>query len=233
MRWPSSSDVNCRHPKHFAGTQKGQATMPRFTLAILFPLALTLVGCADRHIQPQPESPAQVERAPFSVSSSAEIRGQWDVVSFESYAPVRMHGSTRAAFADFDARGVRLRIECNYSGVNGFVRDGKFVSQRDLRAQTQMGCGPEREARDERYFSFFDREPSVELLSDGRLRLLAGETKLILERTEKRRLAYIPEWKSLAGKWRLESLTHYGTEGGYSGIGLSDVPGRIILKVIG
>lgn len=53
---------------------------------------------------------------------------------------------------------------------------------------------------------------------------------LILERPEQRRLAYLPERDELDGRWRMESLTRYGPEDGESGIGLSDIPGRIAIQ---
>lgn len=96
--------------------------------------------------------------------------------------------------------------------------------------QTEMGCGKEREERDRRYFSFFDRSPLIERLGDDRLQLMAGESVLILQRPEQRRLAYAPGLARLAGQWRLEVLTRYERNGGSSGIGLSDVPGRIVIE---
>jgi hypothetical protein len=92
-----------------------------------------------------------------------------------------------------------------------------------------MGCEPERHARDSRYFSFFDRSPSIERLSDSRVRLVAGDTVLILERPAQRRLNYLPERGELNGRWRMQSLTRYGPEDGESGIGLSDIPGHILI----
>lgn len=205
--------------------------MRRLAVAILAQTAL--VGCGSSSIQPQQEvPPAQAQVAPGAapIASSAEILGEWDVVSFEGYEPARMHDSTRAAYADFTERGVRLRIECNISGANGFVRNGKFVPQPGVRFQTEMGCGPERESRDERYFSFFDKAPTVERLASGMLKLIAGDTVLILERPERRRLANIPERDSLTGSWRMEALTRYESGGGYSGIGLAEVPGRLVIE---
>ena len=190
-------------------------------------LLLCLAACMSTAREPIGE-PAQGH--PVPVPSTADIAGRWDVISFEGYEPAHMHGATPAAFANFGADGVRLRIECNYSSVSGTVRDGRFVSQPGLRMQTEMGCGPEREERDSRYFSFFDRSPTAELLANGRLRLVAGKSVLILERPEQRRLAFLPDSSELDGKWRLDSLTRYGRQGGYSGIGLSDIPGHIIIE---
>lgn len=161
------------------------------------------------------------------VASSAEVEGQWDIVRFAGHQPRRLQGTTRAAFADFRPEGVALRIECNYSGANGHVEAGRFVSRPGDRMQTTMGCGPEREARDTALFGFFDRSPNVERLRDGRLRLAAGDTELLLERPQKRRLAYLPSVQELMGEWKLAEITRYHPQGGYSGIGLSDVPGHI------
>lgn len=178
---------------------------------------------------PVATSEVRTEANAMPVVTSAEVLGNWDVVIFEGYRPVRMRGSNRAAFADFDEQGVRLRIECNYSAVGGAVRDGIFVSRPSLRIQTEMGCGKERQDRDERYFAFFARNPTVKRLPDGKLSLVAGETELVLQRTEERRLAFLPDRQSVAGTWRMESLTRYEFQGGWSGIGLSDVPGHIVI----
>lgn len=167
--------------------------------------------------------------AAIPVRSSSQIAGRWDVVSFEGYQPAHMQGASPAAFASFRDNGVSLRIECNDSSLSGEVRDGRFVARPGLRTQTEIGCGPEREERDRRYFGFFDRSPTIERLGNGRLRLTAGRSVLVLERPEQRRLAHVPKRDELNGRWRMEELTRYGPQGGESGIGLSDVPGRIII----
>lgn len=198
--------------------------MARLHLPTLLLISLTACGTTTRELDGD-----LPELAAMPVQSSAEIAGRWDVVSFEGYQPAHSQGATPAAFANFSGYGVSLRIECNHSSVSGVVRDGRFVPQPGLRMQTQMGCGPEREERDRRYFSFFDRSPTVERLANGRLRLIAGESALILERPEQRRLAFLPKRDELDGRWRMDSLTRYGPHGGYSGIGLSDIPGRLVI----
>ena len=52
----------------------------------------------------------------------------------------------------------------------------------------------------------------------------------MLERPEKRRLASVPDRSDVDGEWRMVELTRYGQHGGYSGIGLSDIPGRIVIN---
>ena len=175
-------------------------------------------------------SRATVEVEP--VASSQDVLGEWDIVNFDGHEPRRLMGSTRAAFADFGNEGVSLQIECNYSGASGTVRDGRFVSSPGQRFQTEIGCGPEREERDRQLFTFFDRNPTVERLPDGRLLLTAGDTQLLLERPARRRLAYLLPPHELLGEWRMVEITHHFEQGGRAGIGLSEVPGRIVFDGI-
>lgn len=162
------------------------------------------------------------------VRTNAEIAGQWDIVSFQGYAPRRrLQGTTRAAIADFRDGRVALRIECNGSGVTGEVRDGRFWARPGDRIQTLMGCGPVKEARDAALFGFFDRNPTVERLGEGRLRLTAGRDVLLLERPATRRLAFLPTPQQLLGEWRLVEIVRYDAEGGIVGVGLSDVDARV------
>ncbi|MGZ8998967.1 MAG: hypothetical protein ACXW2T_08940, partial [Allosphingosinicella sp.] len=184
---------------------------------------------------PGPPVSGQAEPAPsvstlFPVTDSASIAGQWDVVRFEGYEPRRLSGTVRAAFADFSEDGVALRIECNYSGRAGVVREGRFsTSGRNDRAQTAMSCGPERNARESRFFTFFESGPVIERRGSDELHLRAGNSELILQRPATRRLAFLPTADRLQGRWRLLEVTRYLPGGGHSGIGLSEVPGRIVI----
>jgi hypothetical protein len=167
----------------------------------LFWLCLTLFACApaakqdarahggEEAVRASPR-PAEA-RTPVTEFSS--IAGQWDVARFEGYEPKRRSGSVRAAFADFGAAGVSLRIECNYSGRSGTLRDGRFVSTPGVGApQTLIGCDTERQERDNRYFAFFGKNPSIEQEGVDRLRLFAEGSELILERPAIRRLHFVP-----------------------------------------
>ena len=202
--------------------------------------SLALLACAPAAAPPEaaapvaaaaPEIAPEREDAPRPVNGYAEIAGAWDVASFEGYRPRRLSGTIRSAYADFNPKGVALRIECNYSGRGGTVAGGRFVpAARQENIQTAMGCGPEREGREDRFFTFFERSPTIERLGPERLRLRSGATALILERPAFRRLGFVPKPGELEGKWRLLELTRYEPEGGYSGIGLSEVPGRIVFS---
>jgi hypothetical protein len=174
----------------------------------------------------QPRKDAQI-----LVLDSASIAGEWDVARFEGQEPKRLQGAVRAAFADFSERGVRLRIECNYSGRTGAVRNGRFIALPDSNnGQTEMGCGHERETRDSRFFSFFGKSPMIERDGPNRLRLYAEGTELILERPAIRRLHFAPTIAEIQGKWRMIDVVRYLPEGGFSGVGLSEVPGWITIS---
>jgi hypothetical protein len=92
-----------------------------------------------------------------------------------------------------------------------------------------MSCGPERNDREGRYFRFFEQNPAIERLGPDRLRLTAGTAELILERPALRRLDFVPRREEIEGEWRLLGLTRYDPQGGYSGIGLSETPGRLVI----
>lgn len=200
-------------------------------------LCIALLACAPRHSPQVPERGSEVVGPDRSVTQAkpvpdlASIAGQWDVVSFEGYQPQRLSGTVRAAFADFRHDGVSLRIECNFSGRAGTVRNGRFVRSRGHDSpQTLMGCEAERAARDQRYFSFFTRNPTVERLDRDGLRLRAEGSELILERPAVRRLRFVPRPAELRGEWRMMELAYYQAERGYSGIGWAQAPGRIMIS---
>lgn len=198
--------------------------------AVLLALTLPGVGCGANPQAPPSVTDRPAERASRPVQEAPDVAGQWDVVSFEGYRPQRLNGTTRAAFADFGANGVRLRIECNHSGRAGRVVGGRFrPSPNNDGIQTVMGCGAEREARDSRFFAFFDRSPTIERVGSDRIRLRAGGTELILERPALRRLENVPTPAEMRGAWRMVEVTRYLAGDGYTGSGLSDVPGRILI----
>ncbi len=173
----------------------------------------------------------QIKHEPVPVSDIAIILGNWDVASFEGYEPRRLSGTVRAAFADFGKNGVRLRIECNYSGRAGTVINGHFKTASDnMSSETEMGCGRERESRDTRYFSFFDKNPLIEKLGPNRLRLNAQGGELILERPAIRRLRFVPTSGEIQGRWRIMEVTRYMPQGGHTGIGLSEISGWLVIS---
>jgi hypothetical protein len=198
---------------------------------ITIPAAASLLAsCAGGYDAATPTVQVIAAETATLVQDGASIAGAWDVARFEGYEPKRLSGTVRAAFADFRPDGVSLRIECNYSGRAGTVREGRFIVSPNDGMQTAMGCGAEREARDERFFSFFTRSPTIERLGPDRLRLRAGETELVLERPTLRRLRFVPTPGETQGTWRMLEITRYIPAGGYTGSGLSEVPGRIVIS---
>lgn len=196
------------------------------TCAAAIPGILALAGCAAAGASVQPQSrPLQIEPGPALVTSPAEVLGRWDIVSFEGYEPAGRQG----AYAHFNQSGVSLRIECNISSIPGMVSGGRFVNRPGPRMQTEMGCDPERHARDDRFFAFFDKSPTATRLGGSRLRLEADGQVLILQRPEARRLAFAPSHEQLVGTWLLQGITRHHTGGGESGIGLGDPPLRLII----
>lgn len=196
-------------------------------------MTLALAGCTAAEVSAPPvaetaTAPGEPDLTP--VESLADIAGTWQVVEFAGYRPARVTHPLPAAFARFGEGGVGLRIECNWSGAPGTVQDGHFVppARSEPQGQTVMGCGREREDRESRYFAFFTKNPSIQRIEGGRLRLLANGTELILERPEAIRLATLPDMAQIAGEWRAEGLQLVNEEG-TRGIGLSDLQSRIVI----
>ena len=183
------------------------------------PILLTLRACSGGGA---PQDPKAVQ--------ADDVAGRWDVVSFGGYdVPQRMDGTSPATTVDFREDAVGLRLECNWSGSAGYVRDGRFISTQDGPTdQTLMGCKAEKSERDGKFFGFFAKSPLVERLPEDRLRLVAGEEELVIQRPEVRRLQFVPDARELQGKWRMEGVAMYAPDGSSGGT-LFDVPGRIVI----
>jgi hypothetical protein len=105
--------------------------------------ASSLAACSTATLEP-PARPEAARSGPNATAaiSIADVLGQWDVVSFEGYKPVRMHGAIRAAIADFDGQSVSLRIECNSSIVEKpTVKLSGSPARRRGMAPKEMGAG--------------------------------------------------------------------------------------------
>ena len=212
----------------FSRTACSRTVLLCLSLLACAPAGRSDVGPRDTEVSGQQAPAAEV---PTPIADFSSTAGQWDVVSFEGYEPRRLSGTKRAAVADFAAGGVKLRMECNDSGRAGRVSNGRFVAgDNSMAGQTVMSCGAERNDREGRYFTFFEKNPTVEHLSQDRLRLRAGATELILARPAIHRLNFVPTLAELQGKWRMMDLTRYLPGGGYTGGGLSEVPGRIVIS---
>lgn len=178
-------------------------------------LALLVAGCSDR---PSPPPPGTAR----AITSLSDIAGPWDIVRFDGYSPVRLHGGVRRAFVDVRRDVLSYVIECNYSGSRARIDTDGVLRELgdDLRVQTEQGCPPDREARDRAFFGFFTSAPRVTWIEGGRLRLSNGRNELVLERPEQRRLAFVPSLSELQGRWFPQIVHRVDDSGGYEGWGV-------------
>lgn len=172
--------------------------------------------------------PALPIPAARDVASLADMAGKWDIVSFDGHAPPRLDGDgQRHAYVDAGQQGLRFSIGCNHSSMPGRIEGGVlYAAKVDDGMQTAMGCGPERQARDDTFFRFFRSRPQVASLPDGRLRLARPDHALLLERSSVRRLAMGPALSEITGVWRVVGFTRF-QGGGYQGWGAMFAPGRL------
>jgi hypothetical protein len=177
---------------------------------------------------PQPKARLSTGETSRTVTALADVQGEWDIVEFDGHRPPRLDADgQRHAYVDIGAAGLRFTIGCNYSGMAGSVADGALMPAiPDQGMTTEMGCGVEREARDDSFFNFFRSRPQLALLPDGRLRIAGAGRSLLLERADIRRLAYGPPLAEITGTWRVVSFTRF-LNGGYQGWGPMFAPGRL------
>lgn len=181
---------------------------------------------------PRPNVQTLPAPAARTVSSLAEIAGEWDIVEFDGFRPPRLDSDGhRHAYVDIDPAGLSFTVGCNYSGMPGSIgAEGVLVpGTPDDGMQTAMGCGPEREARDTAFFGFFRSRPELTLAPRGRLRMENPAHSLLLERADLRRLASGPPLAEISGVWRVVSFTRF-RDGGYQGWGPMFAPGRVRIE---
>lgn len=205
----------------------------------LFALPVIIVpSCALRTVpqsapHPTAEPTVSAPRAASAgpVTSLEEIAGEWDIIEFEGHRPPRLNtDGQRHAYVDINSGGLRFTIGCNYSGMAAAISgDAVLVPPiPDDSMQTAMGCGQEREARDDTFFRFFRSRPQVMLLPDGRLRMEGSGRSLLLERADMRRLAYGPPLAEITGTWRVVAFMQF-QNGGHQGWGPMYAPGRVTI----
>jgi hypothetical protein len=156
--------------------------LAHLNIALVVAACVLAAQCAPS--APAPEPAATQE----PVNSIADIEGQWDVVSFDGYRPRRLDSDGgRHAYVDFIGDRVGFAIECNYSGIEtARIDNGRLVRVAGDAVQTEMGCGPEREGRDEAFFAFLRNSPSVARRGADELVLERGGVTLELLRAEVR-----------------------------------------------
>ena len=212
--------------------------MSVFRLSLPMLLVALAAGCTAE--LPAPQSPSSAPRAgppqaeaPTApgqkrVASLTEIAGEWDIVRFDGHSPPRLDSDgQRHAYVNISPGGLNFSISCNHSGMAGLIRDGVLqAAPADQRTQTAMGCGPEREARDDAFFGFFRARPQVGLLPDGRLKMATADKELLLEKPAVRRLAMGPALPEITGSWRVISFMRF-EGGGHRGWGAMYAPGKV------
>ena len=194
--------------------------------SLIAPIIFTAIvlGCtevSEKKLNDDPKKEASQVDAPVVppeatyVQDFSEVIGNWDIVSFDNYTPTRLsRDGKNHAFVNFtksivtppdlpvasrSSGHVSIRIECNYSGMPAkILRSGALenLSSYSGMIATQMGCRPEKQARDEQFFKFFDSQPKIERLSADMLRLTTEDHILLLQKR-------VTSQVDLSGYWQL------------------------------
>lgn len=152
------------------------------------------------------------------VTSLHEIAGSWDISKFAGYTPTRLHEGVRRAHVHVEGDRLSYVIECNHSGNRARIDStGILHDDEGGRTQTLMGCSVEQSARDRAFFSFFASKPRVRWAGAKRVLMSNGETELLLERPELRRLARLLPPSRLAGRWVPQMATRMNPNNGSIG----------------
>lgn len=144
--------------------------------------------------------------APRQPASLAEISGQWDVVSFDGFTPVRLnYQGDRNTRVDITEDFIGLKLTCNSTGIAARLsEDGRLIKnpRGSGAGVTAMSC-PEID-RERQFFSLFFDEPKVERPSENRLRFHTDQYEVIVERSHIRRLVNAPKTlDEIGGAWHV------------------------------
>lgn len=176
------------------------------TLAItLCATALTACSPAPRA---QPDASAPGAAAAALPTAITQIEGPWDILSFDGHRPARLDtDGQRHAFVDVQGDDVRFAIECNYTGMRANIEGGRLAALPSDQIQTEMGCGPDREGRDEAFFAFMRTGPAIAGFSEGAMTLENKGVRLELQRPDIRRAPLLPtQLSELEGAWRADII---------------------------
>jgi hypothetical protein len=166
------------------------------------------------------------------LTSLRQIEGFWLIERFEDFEPSWRNGTPwRSAYVQIDDDRITYNVGCNQSGNSAFLGpDGILHDTSDGSGmQTLQGCGPVREARDERFFSFFSSNPEVRRYGPGRVSLRSDAGELVLIEPDLWRQANKPNFREIEGRWVPQMSTTY--EGwGSAGFGIGDNPGVVTIE---
>ena len=166
------------------------------------------------------------------LTSLSEIEGFWLIERFEDFEPSwRDNTPWRNAYLHIDDNRITYSVGCNQSGNPASIgTDGILYDTGDgSRLQTLKACGPDREARDERFFAFFGSKPEVRRISPGRIWLKSNAGELVLIEPGLWRQAHKPDFHEIQGRWVPQMSTSYD---GWSsaGFGIGDNPGIVTIE---
>lgn len=173
-------------------------------------LALALAACTSVPAELPP--PTLPQRA---VASIDEINGRWDIVSFNEHRPARLDADgNRHAFVDIQGGSLSFSIQCNYSGMQARVENGRLIKLPGDDIQTTAGCGEERHRRDDAFFGLLRSNPSIARLGDDQIVLSHGGDRLVLQRSEARQRPLLAaSLNELRGRWTADIIYHHPEPG--------------------
>lgn len=165
------------------------------------------------------------------LTSLREIEGFWLIERFEEFEPSwRNDTPWRSAYLQVEDDRIIYNVGCNQSGNSASLGpDGILHDSGDgSRLQTLQGCGPVREARDQRFFAFFGSKPEVGVIGPGRVSLKSDAGELVLIEPDLWRRAHKPDFREIAGRWVPQMSTSYDGWGS-AGFGIGDNPGVVTI----
>ena len=231
--WESRSGMQALDPD---GTAVRSPLMPaklhRAGLTALLSMAW-LAACSDPAGEQTPanETEGLSTRAGDPVTSLEDIEGFWLVLSFDGFEPDWRSGVPwREAYVQVGEEGLSYSIGCNHSGNPASL--GEDAILRDTgdgsRLQTLMGCPPDWEDRDGRFFGFFGTNPKVTRAGEDLIVLTSKAGELVLVEPEAWRMGHAPELSEVTGRWVPRMASTYNGWG-HAGFGIGEDAGVITI----
>ena len=195
--------------------------------------AACLTGCApgeERSPAPTTSEASQVWPGD-PVTSLEEIEGFWLVQSFGDFEPGWRNGTPwRRAYVQMTDEWLAYSIGCNHSGNPANLGDDAILKDTGdgSRMQTLMGCPPDWEDRDGRFFGFFGSNPKVTRPGEDWIILKSKAGELVLVKPDRYRRENAPDPAEIVGRWVPQMAQTY--EGsGHSGFGIGEDPGVVTI----
>ena len=184
-----------------------------------------------QQVAPKTHRPPPVP-PPASIAATTDVTGQWDVVSFEGYRPRRLSGTGARRLRRFREGRRRLedRVQLHWP-IGSRHRRGALLRSRLATAFRRRSGADRSVARGRCATSASSTGTRVSSSSVSIACACArGQDELILERPSVRRLSYLASMAELQGSWKMLEVSWFPPGGGAAGIGLSEVPTRIVIE---